>query len=889
MDNPTENKHKKKKKKSIGKKIGISIGVLALTGIVSAGGLAGYIYLKNQDTIKSYINSGYEKVANIQSDTFNSRYTTQVLDTNGNLVKEFKLIDYDYENYKDINPKVFEAFIAIEDRRYYEHNGVDYQGLLRAGVKLVTSRGEVVQGGSTITQQLVKNVFLTMEQTVWRKLEEMVIAQELEKIYSKEEIIEFYVNNINYGNGAYSIESASQYYYSKNTKELTLSEIATLVAIPNSPTYYDPIINPENNKERRNAILNAMFEEGYITENELNEALSQDIILNIKHLDIDNSITDYDLDYAIDKAVEELMYLNGFQFRYNFKSDKDRNDYYERYSEKYKEAREELITGGYTIETSINPEVQNKLQEVVDNNMAEFTAINSENGLYMKQSASTVIDNTSGEVIAIVGGRSQEGNTFNRANLGYRQPGSSIKPLVSYLPYFEQGGSPDDKMEDSYIANGPVNWYSGYKGVVSLRYATELSINTIPYRITASIGADKALDYLTNMKFMYIMPEDNSPVIAVGGFTKGVTTTEMAGAYSGLSRNGSFIKPTNVRKITKRSNNKTIYENTHKATQIYSEGASYLMTETLKGVLNNPNGTGYRARILNYTNQAGKTGSTDDYKDAWIAGYTKHYTMTVWVGDDIPAPQYGNAMSATPKYIWHDMMTYLHQGLEDTEFTKPDSVYTDSTGALRTTVSEKNKEQKERSEKEEIRKLNETKAQQERIGEEEYRIVYGLSEDEENRRELVAESKIKTLSNYKLTSLSQEDELRQLIYEAQSSLDSVKRKSAYNKLSSNLDSIISTLNTKLDSLYQAKYKEEEALRKQQEEEEKKRLEEEQKKLEEERKKLEEEQKRLEEEQKKEEANQNANSNNTNSDTNNVDDINESTSNKLEQSINEENE
>lgn len=837
-DKNKKSKNKNKPKKSIGKRIAISLGVLSLVGVISVGSVGGYIYIKNKDNIHTYIEKGYEKVANIKSDTFNSRYPTQIFDTNGNLIKEFKYIDYVYKTYDEINPNVFKALIAIEDHRFYEHNGIDYIGLARAGTKIILSKGDTIQGGSTITQQLVKNVFLTMDISIWRKLEEMVIAQELEKIYTKEQILEFYVNNINYGNGTYSIESASQYYFQKDTNSLTIPEIALLTGIPNNPTLYDPITNPENALKKRNVILERMFEEGYITEEEKNQYQAEEIKLNVKDIDIDNTVTGYDLNFAVDKAIEEIMKLQGFQFRYSFDSEENRDTYYEKYSTKYDEAREELISGGYSIETSINPELQNKLQEITDNQLSVYTEINSSNGLYMKQSASTVIDNETGEVVAIVGGRSQEGNTFNRASLGYRQPGSSIKPLVSYTPSFETGLSPDDIMEDKVIPNGPSNYYSGYKGNVTIRYAVEDSINTIAYNLILQVGTDKALGYLKDMQFKYIMPQDNNPIIAVGGFTKGTTTTELASAYSTLSRNGQFIEATNIRKITKRSNNSVVYENTHKESKVYDAGASYLMTETLKGVVNESHGTGYKARIDNYENQAGKSGSTDDYKDAWMAGYTRYYTMVTWVGDDIPKAQYGNASGNLSKWIYKNMMNYLHEGKEDLEFEKPENVYTDNNGALRVKYTPKNAEQQRRTDKEEERKLAEIKAQQERIGEEEYRIKYGLSEEEEAIREAKAESLINNLSSYKLNTTSQEPELRGLVKEAKTALDAVKRQSAYNSLYEKYNTNVANLNAKLEALYKAEKEEEERIAEEKRKEEERKAEEERKKQEEENKKQE---------------------------------------------------
>jgi len=374
------------------------------------------------------------------------------------------------------------------------------------------------------------------------------------------------------------------------------------------------------------------------------------------------------------------MEQDGFVTQYNFKDDAARIAYFDKYNDEYATKEKQLLAGRYRIDTSIDSAKQEKLQIVVDNQLAKYTATNSATGLYKKQGASVTIDNSTGEVVAIVGGRSQAGNTFNRAFLGVRQPGSSIKPLVAYTPAFEKGYIPESEYVDKAIEkdnNGtpPKNDDFIYRGEVSLRYALEISINTIAYRLVGETGVQKSLDYLRNMQFKYITPEDYTPQVAIGGFNKGATPVEMASGYSTLSRNGMFISPTNVRKITNTVIGEVLFENKHEQTKVYDSGASYLTTDALKGVLTNSHSTGRGLSLSNYPYAAGKTGTTDKSKDCWFVGYTPYYTTSVWIGEDIQKPQNMSGASG-PGPIWKEYMEYLHQGLEQKDFTRPDTVIT---------------------------------------------------------------------------------------------------------------------------------------------------------------------------------------------------------------------
>ena len=605
-------KNKSKKKKKHSKKfkyLFITIFIILFIGIIYSGV---HIYSKISKDLTESVNKANKIIATMNENDFKTRTSTKIYDKNGKLIKELKTIDYIYKTYDEINQNVFKAVVAVEDSRFYEHDGIDLKGLTRAAVQSAIHHN--TQGGSTITQQLAKNVYLTMEQTVWRKISEAVIAEELENRYSKHQILEFYVNNINYGNGCYSIESAAKYYFGKNTKELSIAEIALLVGIPNNPSLYNPITRFDSACKRRDSILRKMYQQHMISEQEYNTEKNREIKLNVSKTKINNIVNDYAQSYAVHEAVEFVMQYYGFQFKYDFKNNDERTTYWKLYNSEYKKYYTELVSGGYDIYTSIDTKVQDKLQQIVDEQMSCYTEKNKKTKLYKKQASATVIDNKTGLVIGIVGGRSQKNNTFNRAFLSARQPGSTIKPIIVYTPAIEKGYNSASVLTDKYIKNGPKNSYSGYIGDVTLRTAVAKSINTIAYQLTGKVGVEKSLSYLSNMKFKYLSPTDKqSRTIGLGGFTYGTTTVEMASAYSTLARNGEYIDATNITKIYDRTHKTDIYKNTSEKKQVYDDGAAYLMTDVLKSVMTD--GTGQSFQLSNMSAQAGKTGTTNNKRD----------------------------------------------------------------------------------------------------------------------------------------------------------------------------------------------------------------------------------------------------------------------------------
>lgn len=788
-----EEKIKKEKKEKIKKicfkifkYIGVLIGVVVMVGMLAASML---LSKYGTDIVDIFVD-GKQKVENVTKETFNSRQPTRVYDKDGKVIYEYKESNYVYTKLEDLNPYAMKAFMAVEDSRFMRHNGMDYKGTLRA--LLTTLSGSDVQGGSSITQQLAKNVFLTQEKTLERKIKELVIASNLERKFTKEEIFEFYANNIYYGYGCYSFESASQYYFQKNNKELTPSQVAVLAGVINNPTQYDPIRKPENALRRRNRILMKMKEEGYISKAIYEEEVAKDLQLNPGKRDLDNAIKDDMVSYAINSATEIFMEQNGFQFQYSFKNTDERKEYWQYYNEEYKTCRNALLTGGYEIHTVADTKLNEKVQQIANTYMKGYTAKNSD-GIYKKQVSLTAIDNKTGKVVAMVGGRGQKNDQLNRAYQAVRQPGSAIKPLVAYAPIFERGYIPSSVMVDSAIENGPKNTTNSFSGPVTLRHALEKSINTIPYKIVSSIGGGTALSYLENMRFQTLTHTDKNPIISVGGFTKGVTTEEMAAGFSTLARNGEYLKPSNITKIVKTNTKEVVYEDKEdqEPVRIYDDGASYLTTDSMKGVLTQGTGTAFKP---NYPYVAGKTGTTNLQKDRWMVGYTPYYTVAVWVGDDTPRPQSGvNAQG----YIWRDTIDLLCKGKKVVDFEKPESVslykgqlvndiYLNKkdTGAAKRKNAEKNRIKQENS------------IHKERLLNEDYRIVHGLTKEEELRRESEAERVLSILESYNLTSKSQFEELDSLLSMVKEKIELVKHETAYKKYMSKY----STLKRKFDSI-----------------------------------------------------------------------------------------
>ena len=631
--------------------------------------LAGlYFGIKYGKVILKYKHEADRMVSEAGSDVFKNTLTSIIYDKDGNIIAKLSGSKSSYYlKYDDIPKEVVEAFIVTEDRKFYEHHGVDYTAVVRAVVAYVENEGEITQGGSTITQQLARNIYLSHEVSVERKIKEMFIARKLESIYSKEQILEFYINNIYFGNGYYGIEAASQGYFGKSVNELTLSEQMFICAIPNNPTMYNPLTNIDNTIARRDRILKQLLEMSRINQAQYIEATNQDI--TISHTT--EKVYNYEETFIRYCATIELMRANGFEFKYSFKNEEEKQEYDEKYDEYYSSFNRTLFTGGYQIYTSIDLEMQKNLQNSIDNTLSQYESTNNE-GVYSFQGSATCIDNASSYVVAIVGGRSQDfpGYTLNRAYQSHRQPGSSIKPLLVYTPAFDMGYKPDTQVVDEKFEGGPKNAGNYYVGKTSVRYAVERSLNTVAWKLLEEMGTSDNLSYLTEMGFGKIVSKDYlSPAVAIGGFTYGVSTYEMAAGFATIENDGIYRNPTCIVKITDSKGNTIVdnTDNTKNQRKIYQINSSRMMTDVLKGVLTE--GTGVRYNINNAI-CAGKTGTTNDTKDVWFVGYSKYYTTAVWCGYDIPMAideEYGRHCAGL---IWQNYMQKIHEGLPLVDFEK---------------------------------------------------------------------------------------------------------------------------------------------------------------------------------------------------------------------------
>ncbi|MCI5621969.1 MAG: PBP1A family penicillin-binding protein [Lachnospiraceae bacterium] len=670
------NKKKKHRGFWIFFRIQIVLMLLVLAGVAYyyLGGYGSQISALRQEAI-SYVQHSSKS-------TFRSSQTTIVYDAAGEEITTWSgAKDVYYLTYEEIPENVKNAIVSIEDKKFYQHSGIDLKAIARA-VWAMIQNGEVTQGGSTITQQLARTVFLTNDRTWQRKMEEIFIATELEKKYSKEQILEFYLNNIYFGNGYYGIGAASKGYFGKDVSQLTLSEAAYLCAIPNNPTLYNPVTNPDNTIGRRDRILDQMREDKMITYSAYSEAKKEEITISQSEKPIVNSAVETYVSYC---ATRILMEQQGFTFQTQFASEEQRQEYQTEYDDLYAACNSSLYTGGYRIYTSIDMNLQQQLQNALDQNLAGYTEVNEE-GIYALQGAAVCIDNETGYVKAMVGGRSQEydGYMLNRAYQSYRQPGSAIKPLLVYTPALERGYTADTILVDEPIEDGPTNANGTYLGEISLRYAVEHSVNTVAWKMLEEITPATGLEYLEKMEFHRLDPEDYRPAIALGGFTNGVSPLEMAAGYATIENDGVFRSPSCV--ITLRKADGTVlYEGGLPETQVYKPNAARQMTEILTGVMSRGTAAGYG---LTSTASAGKTGTTNSNKDGWFVGYTRYYTTSVWVGYDIPKKLPGLSGSGYPAKIWYGFMNEIHKDKEYLEFVPPIQIANPEEAAPEETVPE---------------------------------------------------------------------------------------------------------------------------------------------------------------------------------------------------------
>lgn len=593
----TEQKKQRRPTSSRKKKVNIKLVVLSIIGLfmlftVLIVGFMGVILAKN-----------YE----IDESKLEMREATTIYDREEQEVAKLFLENRKYLTSKEIPEQLKEAFIAVEDQRFYDHQGIDARSIARALYRDIIAQS-MVEGGSTITQQLAKNIFLTNEKKWLRKTEEVLIAVNLEKQYSKEEILEMYLNYINFGNRAYGIAAASQAYFAKDVNDLELGEIAMLAALPKAPNNYNPLKekNQERSEQRRLLVLKLMADQGRITEEEREQAASTPLELNEKGVTDDPALFTY-----VDMVLEEA-------------------------EEKYGLSSDDILTGGYQIYTALDLKAQHAMYEALrkDSNLAEelFPAPGPEQ---VVQGSMVIMDHTAGSVVAVMGGRDYVRRGTNRATAEARQPGSAFKPISVYSPALELGWHPYDILKDEPTTFGgnytPRNYDREFRGEVTMLDALRKSYNVPAVWLLNEIGIAKGIDSVTSFGFNQASRELG---IALGGSVE-VSPIGMTQAFGTFANQGLMMESYLIEKIIDK-NEVPIYRKQLKHWQIVTAQTSWYMTKMLESVVQD--GTGKRAKLSHPV--AGKTGTTQaengqsGVRDAWFVGYTPYYTAAVWMGFD---------------------------------------------------------------------------------------------------------------------------------------------------------------------------------------------------------------------------------------------------------------
>lgn len=537
-----------------------------------------------------------------------------LLANDGSVLKQQGSFYGDDVRVSELPDYVGNAVIAIEDRRFRSHFGVDPIGLIRAFVTNMRA-GHVVQGGSTLTQQLAKNLFLQPDRTLERKAQEAVLAIWLETRFSKDEILQLYLNRVYYGAGATGIEKAAQTYYHKSAQDLTLAEAATLAGVLKAPTNYSPIQHPEESAARAKLVIQAMVDGGFISANDGQAAI--DLPAMVQTSDYVSSTQ-----YIVDWVDEQLPQLT-------------------------KNVNESII-----VETTIDPHLQSLAERALRKRLNDEGA-----KLDVRQGAVVTLDRD-GAVRVLVGGKSYKRSQFNRATKALRQPGSAFKPFV-YLAAVEQGYTPDSIEVDEPVQLGtwePENYKHKYLGRVSLRTAFALSLNTIAVKLVSYVGPGTVIAVAHRLGITSTLGNDAS--IALG--TSEVTPLELTSAFAPFANGGTPVIPYVVKRITTKQG-KVLYERS-------GDGLRPVVGATELGAMNDlmhavvTEGTGKRASFPGFE-IGGKTGTSQDYRDAWFVGYTTHYVTGVWLGNDDNTPTQKVTGGSIPSEVWRDVMVEAHQGL----------------------------------------------------------------------------------------------------------------------------------------------------------------------------------------------------------------------------------
>ncbi|PAY13289.1 MULTISPECIES: transglycosylase domain-containing protein [Bacillus] len=604
------------------KKLFIPIIILVLTAFLALIGYISIIFLGH------YVIDEKKLILHASS---------KIVDQNGDEVASLYTENREPVSINEIPKGVREAFISVEDKRFYEHHGIDVKSVGRAVYRDILAGGKV-EGASTITQQLAKNIFLTHDKTFLRKTKEVIIAINLERDYSKDKLLEMYLNQLYFGHGVYGIQAASHYYFNKEVKDLTVSEGAVLAAIPKAPSTYSPVLHPDKSKERRDTILGMMNDQGYISAKEAVSAQGRTLGLNVKK----QSETPW-FDSYIDLVIQEA-------------------------EDKYSISGEQLLQGGYTIKVPLDSKLQKTAYQVMKEG-SYYPGTDQD-----AEGSAVFINNKTGGVEAAIGGRDYTAKGYNRVT-AVRQPGSTFKPLAVYGPAMqEKKFKPYSLLKDELQSYGdytPKNYDGRYEGEVTMSDAITYSKNAPAVWTLNEIGVETGKSYL---KANGIDIPDEGLALALGGLEKGVSPLQLAGAFHTFAANGTYTEPYFISNITD-EDGETIADHKEEGKRVFSKQTSWNMTRMLQQVVKKGTATSgtYQGDLAGKTGSTSYTGVSGATKDAWFAGYTPNITGAVWMGyDKTDQNHYLKGGSAYPTRMFKDILTQA--GETGSAFAKPKKV-----------------------------------------------------------------------------------------------------------------------------------------------------------------------------------------------------------------------
>ena len=555
-----------------------------------------------------------------------------------------------------------DAIVAIEDERFFKHNGVDLKRTMGATLKWGLSKlgiGNADYGGSTITQQVIKNVTQENQTVASRKIKEIMRAIALEQKHTKDEILTGYLNIVYFAQNCYGVEAAANTYFNKTASQLTLAEAASIAGITQYPSYYDPVVNPQNNIEKRNIVLAKMLELGMITQSEHDKAASSNLVTNDSYNRQMSNITSYFSDHVVNEVIADIMNKKGFPYEY---------------------ATQMVYNGGLKIYATIDTDIQSIMEDVYEDpeNLNVYDTNYGDAG--KPQSAMVVVDPYTGAIKGLVGGLGEKTDIrgWNRATQAKRQPGSSIKPISVYAPAIDLGKTSEmEVVKDEEITIGSDNWkpknsYNGFKGEMTVKEAVARSANIPAVKILDKIGLTSSFGYLQNKFHIPLTNADkNYSSLALGGLSEGVSPLDMAGAYCTFVNSGQYIEPYTYTQVVD-ANGEVILENKPNPSQAISAASAYITSDLLSGVVNSKIGTGRAAQLDCGITAYGKTGTTDDDYDKWFVGYTPYYVGAVWFGFDTPASLTAMGITSNPSITaWKLVMDRIHAYLPEKELQRP--------------------------------------------------------------------------------------------------------------------------------------------------------------------------------------------------------------------------